>query len=298
MSAAFGTPVNLPRFRPPAEAGSLVLQVDEGCPHNTCTFCGMYKGMRFRPRPLEEIRALVAAESARDPDARRVFLADGDVLHRDPGELASILEILGAALPRLARVAAYANGRSLASKTAADLSRLRALRLRTLYLGLESGDEATLRSARKGETAATMVEGCRRAAAAGLRVSVMVLLGLSGPARSQDHARATADALNRMDPPLLSALRVIPVPGTPLHRDLEAGRFQPLTAWEAVRELRWILEGLDLHGTVFRADHASNVVPLEGRLPRDREALLGLLDQLLASDLLDRRSPGPAPLWL
>lgn len=298
MSGTFPNPVNVPRFRPPAEAGSLVLQVDEGCPHNTCTFCGMYKGIRYRARPLDEIRALISAEAAREPDTRRVFLADGDVLHRDTAELESILALLGAALPRLARVAAYANGRSLAAKAPADLARLRALRLHTLYLGLESGDEETLRTVRKGETAGTMVEGCRRAAEAGIRVSVMVLLGLAGPGRSREHARATADVLNRMDPPLLAALRVIPVPGTPLIRDLDAGSFQPLTGWEAVRELRWILEDLSLTGAVFRADHASNVVPLEGRLPRDREVLLGLLDRLLDSDLLDRNTPGSAPLWL
>lgn len=298
MSDNFRHPVNAPRFRPPAEAGSLILQVDEGCPHNTCTFCGMYKGMRYRARPLDEIRALITAEASREPDARRVFLADGDVMHRDPDELVAILEMAGASLPRLTRVAAYANGRSLAARTPADLARLRALRLHTLYLGLESGDEETLRAVRKGETAASMVEGCRRAAAAGIRVSVMVLLGLAGAGRSREHARATADALNRMDPPLLSALRVIPVPGTPLYRDLETGSFEPLTEWGAVQELRWVLEGLELHGAVFRADHASNVVPLEGRLPRDKATLLGLLDQLLASGLLDRDTPGPAPLRL
>ena len=55
---------------------------------------------------------------------------------------------------------------------------------------------------------------------------------------------------------------------------------------------------LDLRSTVFRANHSSNVVPLEGRLPRDRDRLLADLDGLLGADVLDKVSPGPMPFRL
>ena len=142
----------------------------------------------------------------------------------------------------------------------------------------------------------------RRAAiaaqAAGLRLSVLILLGLGGRERSVGHVSRTAEALNRMQPRLLSALRVIPVAGTELGEEAADGRFRPVTEWEAVKEMRDILERLDLKSAVFRANHSSNVVPLEGRLPRDRERLLAELDDLLASGELDRKTPGPMPLWL
>lgn len=291
-------PLNNPMFRPPAEAGSLVLQVDEGCPHNRCTFCGMYQATRFRSRPLEEVRRLIDHEAGHDPSARRVFLADGDVLHRPFGELEAILEQLAGRFPALARVSTYANGRSILAKRQAELERLRALKLHTLYLGLESGDEAILRQVHKGETAAAMVEAAGLAQSAGLRLSVMVLLGLGGPERSREHARATAMVLNRMQPRLLSALRVIPVPGTVLHRQVGLGEFTPLTEHQVVAELRRLIAGLELESTVFRANHTSNVVPLEGRLPRDKHALLDLLDGLLASGGLDAATPGPGPMWM
>jgi radical SAM superfamily enzyme YgiQ (UPF0313 family) len=258
----------------------------------------MYRGLPYRRLPLDEIRSLVMAESRRDPDARRIFLADGDVMRRPFDELRCILDLLRRSFPGLARVGLYANGSSIAGKTEEQLRTLRALKLHTLYMGLESGDEDILERCRKGETAAQMVQAGRTAQAAGLRLSVMVLLGLGGAERSAEHAERTAQALNRMQPRLLSALRVVPVPGTELHDDAAAGRFRQLTEWQVVKELRELIERLDLEGTVFRANHSSNVVPLEGRLPRDRERLLAALDALLGAGALDRESPGPTPLWL
>lgn len=287
-----------PLFRPPAEAGSAIVRVAFGCPHGACAFCGMYRGVRYRERTPAEVTAAIAEVAREQPDARRAFLADGDALRLPFERLCAILDELGAALPRLARVGTYANGSSIAALGPDRLRELRARRLDTLYLGLESGDEATLRSMAKTESVDGMIEAGRLAQACGLRMSVMVLLGLAGPGRSVEHARATAAALNRMQPRLLSALRVIPVPGTPLARRAEQGTFRMLTEHEAVRELRDLVGALALEGTVFRANHASNVVPVEARLPRDRERLLADLDALLASGRLDRTGPGPLPLWL
>lgn len=291
-------PVNNPMFRPPAEAGSLILQVDEGCPYNRCTFCGMYRGIRHRRRPLEEVRALVLRETRDWPDAARVFLADGDAMRRPFDELRIVLTMLGERLPRLARVNLYANGSSIAAKSATELHELRALKLHTLYMGLESGDEAILQRCRKGETAARMVDAGLAAQAAGLRMSVMVLLGLGGADHTAEHVERTAEALNRMQPRLLSALRVVPIAGTELHEEVLRGQFRQRTERQVVQELRDLLARVDLAATVFRANHASNVVPIEARLPRDKDRVLEDLDALLASDRLDAFTPGRAPAWL
>ena len=216
-----------PLFRPPAEEDSLILQVDRGCPYNRCAFCGMYKGVRFRRPALEEVERLIEQETRNDA-ARRVFLADGDVLRRPFAELAAILKLLGERLPSLARVNVYATGSAIAEKSDAELRALRALELHTLYLGLESGDEAVLTEMLKGESAELMARQAARAQACGLHLSVMVLLGLGGRQRSAEHARASAQVLNQIQPRLLSALRVIPVPGTELLRKIQAGCFKEL----------------------------------------------------------------------
>lgn len=291
-------PLNNPLFRPPAEADSLILQVDQGCPYNRCTFCGMYKSVPYQRRTLAEVRKLIAGEARGAPDARRIFLADGDVMRRPFAELREILVMLGAHFPDLTRVNLYATGSAIQAKTGEELHQLRELKLHTLYLGLESGDEDTLRAMCKGETAAEMAAAGRHAQDCGLRISVMILLGLGGQARLREHALATAATLNLMQPRLLSALRVVPIPGTTLQAEVESGKFTLITERQVVEELRLIVQNLELTNTVFRANHSSNIIPLEARLPRDRQRLLAQLDSLLASGLLDSRTPGELPLWL
>ena len=278
-------------FRPPAEAESLIFQVALGCPHNRCRFCAMYKGVRYHVRQPADVAAEFAAAAGRYPDERRIFLADGDVMALPFARLRELLEALNRVFPQLARVNLYANGSSILAKSDAELEALRRLRLNTLYVGLETGDEALLQKVDKGETAAGMTEAVRRAQAAGLKCSVMVLLGLGGRDGSGRHADATAAVLNRMQPRLLSALRFVEVPGTAMY----AG-YQPVTEHGAVGELIRLLRGLELAQTVFRANHTSNPVPLEGRFPKDRGALVADLEAILPR--LDQSGPGALPFLL
>lgn len=285
-------------FRPPAEHRSVLIRVADGCPHNVCAFCAMYRGVRYHVHAPETVTRAIALAATANPAARRVFLADGDVLALSTANLLAILERLERAFPALSRVSCYSSGRALAAKTEHDLRALRAARLHTVYLGLESGCEEVLTSMGKGDSAANMVQGVQRAQMAGLGASVMVLVGLGGRAASAAHVRDTIRAVNAMQPRLLSCLRLIPIHGTPVARWITEGRFQPLTEDEAIRELRSLLAGLDLRHTVFRADHSSNILPLSGRLPADQTRLLEELDELLNAGVLDQSGPGAAPRQL
>ena len=278
-------------FRPPAEAESLIFQVALGCPHNTCRFCAMYKGVPYRVLREEDVLADFEQAARHYPETRRIFLADGDVMVLSFERLRRMLSELNRLFPSLARVNLYANGSSILAKSPEELAQLRQLKLQTLYMGFESGDEALLKQVEKGETAEGMCEAVQRAQGAGLKCSVMVLLGLGGREGSLRHAEATARVLNRMQPRLLSALRFVEVPGCSM-----AEGYQTVTEYEAIHELIVMLRGLALEQTVFRANHSSNPVPLEGRLPRDREALISGLESILPR--LDRRGPGRLPFAL
>ncbi len=282
-----------PLFRPPAEAESLIFQVAFGCPHNSCRFCGMYKGVRYELRDPEEFSAEIREAGREFPSTGRIFLADGDVLYLPADRLKEILRELNAAFPRLARINSYANGSSILAKGPAELAELKNLRLHTLYMGLESGSQNVLDRFGKTEQVEGMVRAVRLLRDAGLKSSVMILTGLGGKELRKEHIEQTAEALNRMQPDLLSALRFIPIPGLPF-----PSGYTPVTEYEAVEELREIVARLELDRTVFRANHASNPLPLAGRFPKDREGILHELNMELASGDLDRRGPGAIPFLL
>jgi radical SAM superfamily enzyme YgiQ (UPF0313 family) len=282
-----------PLFRPPAEADSLIFQVAYGCPHNTCRFCGMYKGVKYQPRNIDEVLAEFAAAARRYPETKRIFLADGDIMILPFEQLKLMLEELNRVFPTLSRVNIYANGSSISAKSEAQLKALHRLKLNTLYVGLESGDQTLLDAVSKGEQAAVMADAVRTAQACGLRCSVMVLLGLAGREGSELHALKTAEVLNEMQPRLLSALRFIEVPRTRMFKGYHA-----VSEYEAVEELRLLVSKLELQRTVFRANHASNPVPLGGRFPQDKANLLAQIDYMLNSGRLDRKGPGYVPLFL
>jgi radical SAM superfamily enzyme YgiQ (UPF0313 family) len=238
----------------------------------------MYRHKTFAARPLADVLGDVAEAGRRFPDTRRVFLLDGDAMTLSTARLVPVLEALGAAFPRLQRVGSYVNAVSVLRKTDEELARLRDLRLTIGYLGLETGDPVTAERIVKGATVPEQVLAVRRAQAAGIKMSVMVLLGMGGRERSKEHAEATADALSEMDPRYVSCLCVTPVPGTPLWDEVARGAFVLPTPEETLDELRTIVERSRLTGAVFRSNHASNWLPIGGRLPADRERLLAEID--------------------
>ena len=281
-----------PLFRPPAEADSLIFQVTYGCPHH-CRFCGMYKYSRYEEREYDEVLEDFKKAAKKYPETQRIFLADGDAMILPFEKLKFYLLKLNELFPKLTRVNLYANGSSILEKTKEQLCELRQLKLHTLYLGLETGDEELLKLVNKGETAENMIEAVRISQECGLRCSVMVLLGLSGKKGSGKHAVETAVVLNKMQPRLLSALRFVEVPGSKMFNGYET-----VSEYGAVCELRKMIEHLELGRTVFRANHASNPAPFEGRFPNDKVNLLAELDHLITRGGLDRKGQGELPFWL
>jgi len=272
-------------YRPPSEADAYILQATIGCSWNHCTYCDMYREKTFRVRDLREtLEDLEAAARAAAFGVEKIFVADGDALILSMDAWRTILERARALFPRLRRVSSYAMARNINEKTEAELRELREGGLSTLYIGPESGDDPTLKRIAKGDTAAAHVEAARKAHAAGMSLSVIALLGIAGE-RSEAHAIATADLVTRMDPEYFAALTVTVVPGTPLAQLRTKGRFEVPPVPDLLRELRTMIDLARPTAALFRTNHASNHLPLAGRLPRDRQRMIEVIDAALAGRL-------------
>ena len=273
-------------FRPPSEAESLLLQISLGCSHNKCTYCAMYEldEQRFRVKPMATVEADIdeaARISAGGLTIRRVFLCDGDALILPFDHLVHILEMLREKIPTVRRVGIYGDARSILRKTPEELARLKELGLGIVYHGVESGDDVVLERVVKGSSADEAVAAAGRLREAGLRHSVMVMLGLGGVERSAVHAAKTAEILTKMDPPFVGALTTTVVPGTPLARQQDEGKFTLPDPWGLLEELRILVRDSKFSRCRFHSNHASNYLPLSLNLPTDRDKALAALDHVL-----------------
>ncbi len=272
-------------IRPPSEANSILLQVTVGCSRNKCTFCGTYTGERFRIKTDAMIMEDIAFAAQYCKRQRRVFLCDGDALIIPQKRLLNILQEVQKQLPWVTRVAAYANAKSLKMKTLDELKALKDSGLGIVYMGLETGDDVTLKKINKGATSQSMIEMGKKAKAAGFKLSITVLLGIAGRQRSRIHAQETGRVLSAIDPEYVGALSLMLIPGTSLYNDHEEGKFALIEPDEMLAELRTMIAGTNLTRGLFHANHASNYLPIKARLPKDKESTINLIDQALGGKI-------------
>ena len=279
-------------IRPPSEAFSILLQVTLGCSHNKCTFCGAFKDKRFAIKDDKIILSDIRFASKYMKRQDRVFLMDGDALIIPQKRLVWILGRIKEYLPWVRRVGAYANSKSIRMKSPEELVKLREEGLGILYLGIESGDEETLKKIRKGTSGRNLINMGKKVKEAGIKLSVTVLLGISGLGRSLAHAKATGELLSAMGPNYVGALSVMLIPGTLLYEDFRKGEFRLPDEMGLLRELREMLSHTNLTRGLFFSNHASNYLPIKARLPRGKQKALELIDSAL------RGETGLRPEWM
>jgi radical SAM superfamily enzyme YgiQ (UPF0313 family) len=271
----------MPLYRPPCESGSLIIQVTLGCPHNRCTFCGMYKMKKYRVRESEEVKADLRKARLMYSDVPSIFLADGNTTAMNSEKLADIISYARDLFPEAERVSSYGGGRFLKGKPPEALRRLRDAGLDIIYMGLESGDDEVLARVNKGVDSAGMIEAARRVKGAGIALSVYILLGLGGEDLWRQHAENTARVLNAMRPDFIRPRTLALIPGVPLYEEALEGRFREASGETIMRELQIILSALDIDDAWFLSDHISNYVPVYGHLPEEREKMLATVEMAL-----------------
>jgi radical SAM superfamily enzyme YgiQ (UPF0313 family) len=279
-------------IRPPPEASSILLQVTLGCSHNKCTFCGTFKDKPFRIKDDDIILSDILFAAKYMKAQERVFLMDGDALIIPQKRLVWILERIQEHLPRVKRVGAYANTKSIQLKTPQELAQLRENKLGMLYLGVESGDDEVRKKIRKGSSAQHCLEMGKKVKQAGMQLTVTLLLGIAGREKSLQHARATGKLISSMDPDFASVLTVMLIPKTPLWEAYESGDFKLPDQRQILIELKELLTYTNLSDGFFSSNHASNYLSMRARFPAGKQALLDAIDAALQGEI------GLKPEWL
>ena len=279
-------------IRPPSEANSILLQVTLGCSHNQCTFCGTYKDKRFQIKDNDIILSDILFASKYMKRQDRVFLMDGDALIIPQKRLMWILERIKEHLPWVKRVGAYANTKSIQMKSTQELVALRENGLGKLYLGVETGDDEIRKKIHKGSNAQHCLEMGKKVMNAGMKLAVMVLLGIAGKEKSLDHARATGELLSAMDPSYVAALTVILIPGTPLFEEYERGDFKMPDERGLLIEMKEMITHTNLSNGIFASNHASNYLPVKVHLPEGKQKALDVIEAALRGEI------GLKPEWM
>jgi radical SAM superfamily enzyme YgiQ (UPF0313 family) len=278
-------------YRPPSEAGSLIIQATIGCPHNRCAFCSMYSDKTFKTRPTEEvIKDLDLALEAYGEGVRTIFLADGNTAALATDTLIEIADAARQRFPDLERITMYGSAKFLAKKSGEEWRRIGGAGITRVHSGLESGDPVTLQQIRKGVDPEQASRAFNHVMDAGIELSVYLMVGVAGVERWREHAQGSAAVLNRASPDFVRLRTFVPALGTEWCDRWQSGDLTLLDAHQALRETRLLVERLE-GPTVLLSDHISNFLDVHGRIPEDRELMLATIDEAFGWPVEEFRPP-------
>ena len=274
-----------PIYRPPSEAGSLLIQATVGCPHNRCTFCMVYKkGPAYRVRSVNGIiEDLEAARTTCGETVRTIFFPAGNTIAAPTDTLATVFSAARRIFPGVKRLTVYGSAFYILEKGKDDLRRLAEAGLTRIHVGLESGHDGVLSDIKKGAGREAQIRAGVLLKRAGIENNTYVMLGIGGKDMSRAHALQTADALNHIAPHTIRLRTFVPKAGTPLLAKVKTGRFVMAGPHDVLMEAKILLENLTVP-VRLKSDHYTNYVNLEGNLPADRDRLIQAVDEALGWD--------------
>lgn len=240
-----------------------LLQITQGCTHNKCKFCSMYKDVDFRLQPLEWVEEDLKEIAEISPDATTIQLLSANPLVMSFEKLKHILELINKYLPNIEYI--YTQGRvsDLKNKTVAQLKELRALGMKEISLGIESGDDWTLERINKGYTSEDILTQCHKLEEAGIDYWMTFLNGVAGAQHSREHAIESAHIFSQCKPKVVGTGGLTLFPDTPLLQEVQKGEFTPLSESQMLEELLLFVENLTCD-TTFITHHTISGINLTG----------------------------------
>lgn len=272
-------------YRPPKEARSLLLQVTNGCTHNKCRFCGMYRNVKFGMESLEQIESDII-EASRHPfyrNSKRVFLLNGNPFVLKADRLIKIAELIHKYIPTVEVISMYASIKDIESKSDEELKAIKEAGISDLYIGVESGNQKALEFINKGNTVDEAVKEMKRLDQYGYYYYAMVLTGLMGEGveKAIENGKMTGEMLSKVNCRAIFPMSVTLVPGTELWEMTQRGEYKEATEYDRLVELKTLVENLNPESTALLSSaHNSNTMFIKGILPNDREKMLNEIKEI------------------
>ncbi|MBO6240547.1 MAG: radical SAM protein [Butyrivibrio sp.] len=265
-----------------------LLQITQGCTHNNCKFCTMYREVPFRMQPMEWIEEDLKEIAEIAPDATTIQLLSANPLCMTYDKLAPILEKINAYLPKMEYIYAATRVTDIRNKTVEELKKLKELGLREISLGVESGDDWTLDRINKGYHASDIIEQCKKLEEACIDYWMTFLNGTAGKEHSLEHAINSAKIFSQCKPMLVGTGGLTLFPGTPLLEEAERGEFTPLSEKEMLIELKTFVENLTCD-CYFITHHTVSGKNLTGPdFLKRKDAIIASLENEIEHGDLDR----------
>lgn len=279
---------DFPPYRPPSEAGSALIRASRGCPWNKCLFCTMYKTLKFKPRPVEEIKRDIDKAAKIYKGAKTVFIADSDSLAMKNME--EVIRHIKLRFPDSDRITSYARAKTLMKLGSERLKKIKDAGLTRVHVGLESGDKKTLEFMQKGATPEEMIAGGKAARNAGLELSFYILIGAGGRDRLKEHALESAKVCNKVNPDFIRLRTLVVQRGSLLEEMKNSGDYKPTSPMEKLQEVKMFIENLDVNQCEFASDHFTNNIWVNntvvyrgvyGMLPQEKQDMLDTINHTL-----------------
>ena len=168
--------------RGPMERSSYMLPVAVGCSYNRCKFCTLFRHLKYRELPMEQIEAELERVRSLGGNPKHVFLGDGNAFGLATKRLLEITDLIHRYFPGCEMVNMDATVTNIHNKSDEELKLLYREGVRRLYLGIESGLDDVLASTKKDHTLEQAYWEIERMQNAGLIFNAHIMTGIAGKA--------------------------------------------------------------------------------------------------------------------
>lgn len=267
-------------WRPPYEANSVIIQATSGCSYHKCKFCSLYKNECFRMSPMEEFEEDLAEIKSYQPYARRIFWTGANPFAMNYENLKQRALTVRDYLIQCQTMAMFSSIRDIKNKEVWQLRKLKAMGINGLSIGVESGDDTTLKLANKGYTASDILEQCKKLDEAGIEYYFVYMTGLAGKGSGYRNARNSAELFSKLNPYFISVDSLTLFPDTELYQMSQTGKFIPAKEKERLEELQVFIQNLQIRTHLY-ANSISNFHPVTAFLPKERDKVIGELQYVM-----------------